>query len=252
MDAFLFFHHNKHKIARSDLISPQPRRADGSRGGVLNVRRTSDPTKQRRIRAYEVASRRGFTLIEVMIVMAIIAGILAVGAPRLFNTSAQMRSAVRRMAVMTREVRNLARLSNSTMRIAVSMNDEKGHSYWIEAAPGNVTLLTAEQERELEQMTSLRRDEEKPKNEFSMDTRILKSPERLPRGLYFENVEVSSRPEPVSSGAAFVHFFPQGLSEAAAIHLTDRNNRYWTITINPLTGRADVFERKVELKEIQQ
>mgnify|MGYP001486830162 FL=1 len=185
-----------------------------------------------------------------MLVIAIIAGILAIGAPRLFSSSSQMRTAVRRIAVMTREVRNLARLTNSTMRIVISMNDEKGHSYWIESAPGNAPILTEEQEKELERLSSFAR-EEKPKTRFEMDTRILKEPERLPRGLIFESVELASRSEIITSGAAFIHFFPQGLSEAAAIHLASGDNHHWTIAINPLTGRADVYERKVSLKEIQ-
>lgn len=185
-----------------------------------------------------------------MLVIAIIAGVLAIGAPRLFNSASQMRSTVRRIAVMTREVRNIARLSNSTMRIVISMNDEKGHSYWIESAPGNAPILTEEQEKELEQMTSFER-EQQPKTKFEMDTRILKEPERLPRGLKFESVEMASRSEAITSGAAFIHFFPQGLSEGAAIHLKGGEDMYWTIAINPLTGRADVFERKVPLKELQ-
>ena len=192
----------------------------------------------------------GFTLIEVMIVIAIIAGILAVGAPRLFDTSTQKRATVRRLGVITREVRNLARLTRSTMRIVISMNDEKGHSYWIESASGNVTILSAEQEKEREREIGLMREEEKPKSEFQMDSRILRKPETLPRGLFFESVELAARPEPVQGGVAFVHFFSQGLGDLAVIHLTDRKTQNWTVAINPLTGRADVYERKVSMKEL--
>ena len=182
--------------------------------------------------------------------MVILVAVLAIGAPMMFTTSSAMRGAIREMAVRTREIRNVGRLNGSTMRLVINMNDDKGHSYWVESAPGNVTLLSDEQRKELERMTSLQREDEAPKKEFEMDSRVMKKEQKLPRGMFFESVEYGNR-EPVVSGPAFIHFFPQGLSEASAIHLTDRKNLNWTITINPLTGRADVFERKITLKELE-
>jgi prepilin-type N-terminal cleavage/methylation domain-containing protein len=191
----------------------------------------------------------GFTLIEIMIVIAIMAGLIVAGST-VFSSASQKRSAIRKLAVMTRDLRSSARLNNSTTRIAISMDDEKGHSYWVESAPGNVTLLSAEQQKELDDMTSLRREEEKPKTEFEADTRVLKKAQDLPNGLYFDSVEMSTR-EPQTSGVVYVHFFPQGLAEDAVIHLSDRKTLNWTIAINPLTGRADVYERKIPFKELR-
>jgi general secretion pathway protein H len=189
-------------------------------------------------------------MIEIMVVMGILAAVMAVGAGHLYRSSDAMRAQIRKFAIMTREVRNIARLTNSTMRIAIKMDDEKGHQYWVESASGNVTLLSAEKQKELEQMTELAREDEKPKNEFSQDSRVLKKPENLPRGLFFEDVEITGQDQPTKSGTAYIHFFPQGLTQEAAIHLTDRKTLNWTLTINPLTGRADVYERKLTLKEL--
>jgi len=187
---------------------------------------------------------------EVMIVMVILVAVLAVGAPMMFSTQTAMRGAIRELAVRTREIRNVGRLYGSTMRLVISINDEKGHSYWVESAPGTVTMLSEEQKKELEKMTSVQREDEAPKKEFDMDSRVMKKPQKLPRGLFFESVEYPNR-EPISTEAAYIHFFPQGVSEAAAIHFTDRKKLQWTLTINPLTGRADVFERHVTLKELE-
>lgn len=191
----------------------------------------------------------GFTLVEIMIVMAILVAILAIGGSSLFKSSTAMRTFIREMAIRTREIRNVARLTNSTLRIAIDMNDEKGHSYWIESAPGTTTLLSADQMKELSRLTESQRQDEQPQKEFDMDSRVMKKPQKLPRGLFFESVEYATR-DPITHGLAYVHFFPQGLSEDVALHLWDKKNLNWTITINPLTGRAQVYERKVTLKEL--
>jgi general secretion pathway protein H len=192
----------------------------------------------------------GFTLVEIMIVMIIVVAILSLGAGALFKSSTAMRTFIREMAIRTRELRNTARLTTSTMRIVINMNEEKGHSYWIESAPGTAQLMSEEQLKELARLTSSQREDETPKSDFEQDSRIMKKPLKPPRGLFFESVEYATK-EPITQGLAYIHFFPQGLAEDAAIHFTDKKNLNWTMTINPLTGRAQVYERKISLKELQ-
>lgn len=205
----------------------------------------------RKIRAGRAQSGvSGFTLVEIMIVMAILVAVIALGSSALFKSSTNMRTFIREMAIRTREIRNVARLTNSTMRIVISMNEEKGHSYWLESAPGVVTLMSEEQIKELSRLTESQREEKAPAKEFEIDSRIMRKAQKLPRGLAFESVEFATK-EPITQGLAYVHFFPQGLSEDVAIHLTDKVNLNWTITINPLTGRAQVYERKITLKELR-
>jgi general secretion pathway protein H len=192
----------------------------------------------------------GFTLIEVMMVMVILVAVMSVGAPMLFTTQSAMRSAVRELATRTREIRNIGRLYGSTMRLVINMDDEKGHSYWVESATGSVTLMSDEQKKEFEKMTSVQREKEAPKKEFEMDSRVMKKPQKLPKGFFFESVEFAGR-ETKTTGQAMIHFFPAGISENVAIHFTDRKRFEWTIAINPLTGRADVYERKLTLKDLE-
>lgn len=222
-----------------------------STGIVSPARRRSANERRAGFSAHVSRSDQGFTLIEIMVVIGIIAAVVAIGAPKLFNTTNQMRSTVRKMAIMTRDIRNIARLYNSTARLVIVMNDKEGHSYVVESAPGNATLLSEDQQKELDSMTSSQREDEKPKSEFSVEGRVTKESVSLPRGLFFESVEYGNRKELVTSGTAFVHFFPQGLAEEAAIHLTNRKTLNWTVTVNPLTGRAEVFERKVMLKDLK-
>jgi type II secretory pathway pseudopilin PulG len=186
-----------------------------------------------------------------MIVLAIIVGVLTIAAPKLFSTSTQMRSAIRKIATITREVRNNARMYNMTTRLVIEMKKEGAHSFWVESSNNEVTLLTEEQEKELERLTSIQREGEKPKTSFTPETRVLRNPVTLPRGLFFESVELSTRERAATEGKAYIHFFAKGYSEDAAIHVTDRKTLNWTIVVNPLTGRADVFERNISLKDLR-
>jgi general secretion pathway protein H len=194
-------------------------------------------------------SAKGFTLIEILIVMAIIAAALALGGGKLMDKTGNYRSHVRNIATLVRSIRNNARLFNSTCRLELTLDDEKGHSYDVECASGNTLLLTEEQEVEQERLSSLQR--EKKKSRFSREPRVLKKIADLPKGLFFGPIEFADRSKPVVAGHASIYFFPQGLVQEAAIHLTDRKNLNWTIALNPLTGRTDVLERNVSLKDLR-
>ncbi|MCM2280629.1 MAG: type II secretion system GspH family protein [Bdellovibrionaceae bacterium] len=194
----------------------------------------------------------GFTLIEVMVVMAIIGGILVVLAPRLVDKKSKMKDAVRELTTLTREIHNAARLFNSTYRLVVRMDDKKGHTYTVESTPGNATVLSEEQEEELDKGLSTDQDKAQSKNEFSEDPRVLKKAVQLPSGFYIGEIEYGNRSEPMTEGVAYIHFFPQGLTEEAVIHLTDRKTLNWTIALHPITGRANLFERRVTLRELRE
>ncbi len=185
-----------------------------------------------------------------MVVIAIIAGVLAFGGQRLFSSSASMRASVRQLAVSTREIRNVARLYNTTQRLVISANEKERHSYWVESAPGDVTLMSREQQEEFDKLTSVQQEDKAPKSEWTTDGRVIKSPVELPKGLFFGEIEYSDKERLSEDGIHHVHFFPQGLSDQVAIHLTDKKTLNWTITIHPLTGRADVYEKKISLQEL--
>lgn len=195
-------------------------------------------------------SQKGFTLIEIMVVILIVAGVLAVGGTRLFNPNENRRSQIRKLAIQTKELRTAARLQNATYRIVFEMDDEKGHRYWVESAAGQALQLSEEQEEELEKLTEIQREEAlKGRSKFVRDTKYREI--ALNGGLLIEAVEINGRKEEFTQGRAYVHFFPQGLSDEAIIRLGDRKNQRWSIVIHPLTGAAEVFNRATTLKELK-
>ncbi len=195
--------------------------------------------------------RAGFTLIEIMVVLAIIGTVLVTVAPRLVDKKSDMKQAVRQLAGLTREIHNAARLYNATFRLVIRMQEGKVHSYEVESAPGNVTLLSEEQEEDLEDASSEAKEKEVKRRGFSADARVLKAAKELPKGFYFGIVEYGNRKEAIGSGVAYIHFFPQGLTDEAVIQLTDKKKLNWTIALHPITGHANIYEKKISIQELR-
>lgn len=193
-------------------------------------------------------SRSGFTLIEVMLVIGIMAVLVAFGLPRMIKKEGNIKDVARKFMVMGKEVRNKAKLFQSTYRLVIRMNGEE-HTYWVEKAPGSQLLASEDEKEKLEKMKS---ENPEYKDPFQIDKTILKEPTPLPRGIYFGQVENSSSPEPTNDGDAYIHFFPEGNMERSAIQLTNRKNTTWTLVFNPITGHAEIFEEAKTIKEALQ
>lgn len=192
-----------------------------------------------------MSSQRGFTLIEIMIVLAIMAALITVGAPRLLkNNEGNIKAVARNFIVLSKELRNKARLTNSTYRLAISMEADEP-KYWVERANGPQPVDPESYEKEKET------GEDAPPPLFQIDKSLLKKEKELPGGLRFASVETVNMKSPMTSGIAYIHFFPEGFVEASAVQITNGNNLTWTLVFNPLTGQADIIEKASSLKDVQ-
>ena len=54
----------------------------------------------------------------------------------------------------------------------------------------------------------------------------------------------------VTEGMAYIHFFPQGLIETAALQIADPKGNVFTLVYNPLTGKADIITEARDLKDL--
>lgn len=195
---------------------------------------------------------RGFTLIEVMIVLAIFGAVIAIGVPRLTRTDSNIRSVARQLTVLIKETRNHARMKNRTFRIVFEVGKVKGN-YWVESTSKSIRLkdprLTEAEDDKKED------DEEdkdaKPVGLFEEDKSFLKEKKELPGKLKFISVETQGLEEPITEGKAYLHFFPEGLVESAAIQMGDGAKLTWTLVPNPMTGKTDIVQKELTLKDIE-
>lgn len=193
-------------------------------------------------------NKRGFTLIEVMIVIAIIAGLIVIGAPKLLKKETKVKTVTRQMTVLVKEIRNHAKLFNSTYRLVIRI-EQGQETYWVEKASGPSLIDPEKLKEEYDNKGKKEKDEDAPPPLFQIDKKILKKERELPSNLHFAQVETINMSQPVTSGIAYIHFFPQGLMEASAIQITDKKVT-WTLVFNPLTGQADIVEKAVNLKDL--
>lgn len=206
--------------------------------------------------------QRGFSMMEIMIVMVIIGLFITIGARNFKNSSNEMKSSVRRFTTLAKKLRQRARIDNKTYRLVFDfpIDSRKMQSYWVESTDKQALLLSIE---EREKMSKEAADDYEPPegNEdlpppdpqgFVADSKVLKNaPEILPRGLYFESIELDGEEvEKIKDGRVYIYFFPQGRVQTSAIHLTDRANKHWTISIEGISGRVQLYPEYRGLAEL--
>ena len=194
-------------------------------------------------------NQNGFTLIEIMVVVAIIAFVAVMAVPRLGKTlGTQLSTSTRNMVILSKELHHFARLRNKTYRMVIGFGDlTHKASVWVESASEEVLLAPADATPTPEPRNG---DKTPQKGTFGKDGEVLHKPIEFPDGVNFEDVQYDSKAKPITQGAAYIHYFPEGLVQQTVIHLGDGKNIHWTLIINPLTGYTDILKERREYKDI--
>lgn len=194
-------------------------------------------------------SQKGFSLLEIAVVLVIIGSIIALAAPLLLDRKADTRKVLRDFIIAGRDLKSRAKLGNVTYRIAVDFN-EKEQSWWVEKSSKPILLDKAEMERQQKASSTNSSDEAPPPPTFQADTSIFKKKQALPDGYKFKQIESGTLDTIVTEGMGYIHFFPQGLIETSALQIEDPKSNVWTVVYNPLTGKADVIPEAKSLKDL--
>lgn len=199
-----------------------------------------------------VKKNKGFSLIEILVVLGIMGAVLTLGLSRVKRNDNNIKSVVRRMMVLAKEIRNKARLSSSTYRIVFQLSDQDP-SYWVESSLGR-HLRESEEERKKRERDEQNQSKDSKKSGggggFSRDDRFGKKPKVLPSGLFFASVEIAGTSEITTSGTEFIYFSPDGFVEPGIVQITDKKKITWSLVFNPLTGQVDILPEAKALKDI--
>ena len=209
------------------------------------------------LKAVRMNNSKGFSLIEIIVVITIIGGILALAIPRLNFKQQNTKSVIRDLTIAVREIRNRAKLSSTSYRLAIQLTAKDGapehQKYWVEKSSKTTMIDKAQLEAEREEGKSNFRkneDEKPPPKAFNRDNVLGKKDRELPDGYKFKLVESGSQEFTYLEGTAYIHFFPQGFIEPSLIQIEDPKKQIWTLVFNPITGQADVIDEAKTLKDI--
>jgi prepilin-type N-terminal cleavage/methylation domain-containing protein len=222
-------------------------------------------------------ARRGMTLIEVMVTVAIVLLILAVGIPSIAGLMAlQQRGAVYELATTFAYLRDEATLRNVTFRIAFNLDRS---TYEIEAGTPDATIFSTEEERveweqELEDRLNAYTEREIAEGvanelmdqtgrfqgleDVTLDTKV-----ELPGGSRYGWVWTPQHEDPVAPAEflaedpeddtiVYAHIFPNGQLEPVVVRIVDEDDEDegWTIIVEPLTGRIHLEDSVVEPEDL--
>lgn len=220
------------------------------------------------------AIRRGLTLIEIMVVIAVLALLVAVGVPTLSGVlDLQQQAAAEELGRTYNLLREEAGLRNVTFRVAYNLD---ANTWGVEV--GDPTAQTfsspdarekAEEDlrdemkrftkREIEEGAADELEEKSGRFQMLADPRFNK-PKELPSGIRFawvytpayapDGKKPSDEPpeDPADQSIAYTYVFPDGSSEHIVVRIVDEDDPEsgYTLEVEPLSGKAVVSDEVVD------
>lgn len=201
-----------------------------------------------------MSSARGFTLIEVGVVIFVMAALVGVAIPTLRSvTGVEAQGAVGKLASNIRASRGKAAVSGETCRLEFDLDDG---SYELQCAQGFVRAraersrggerIEQDEERDLKRLT----EQERAEREILKTASFAPSPslprQKLPGKLDFRAVWTAHQEEKYVKGKAYLYFYPSGMSERANVQLED-GDRAWSLHVSSLAAKVRVHADLVEL-----
>ena len=214
-----------------------------------------------------VQDARGFTLIEVMIAMALVALMVVAGIVGVRSLAkSDLRSTATRMAGAIRYLFDRASTTGRVHRLVLDFDAGK---YWAEVTD-DVFIVAAGRETEesrKKEAEKIAKEEEaqrladekdaffgnqipskylpKPfipkRAKFGAFREMAVKPITLRSSVMLADIYTPRLTEPLTEGKGYIYFFPMGMAEAAVIHLSDKKKEtFYTRVVHPLTGRVSV------------
>ncbi len=203
---------------------------------------------------------RGLTLIELLVVLTII-GLVSGGViyGMTGSTGARLRQGSTLLSSAIRTGYTRASATSKSVRLVMDF-DEK--AVWIEEADrpmlvqtsvsGGAEARTALEQAAQQESDSIVRGPRAPRPSFRPVEALKKK--KLPRDVDLRSVQTTHDEEPVTSGRAYLYFWPGGQTERAsiqiAIHGAPVDDSTNTVLVAPLTGKTNIKPGASALEKI--
>jgi len=199
-------------------------------------------------------NQKGMTLIEIMITMAIIGAMMALGAAVLFpGNDARAREEAVRLAGMIKYLYDESVVKHKYFRIAFNL-DEK--TYKVESSSESF-LVQMEGDDAAKKPPPAPGSKPAPEpsppagENFVEEADDSLTRERtFPQGIKFKDIQVMHAKDPQQSGIVYAYIFPNGWIEPMVINVSDDDEEvFYSLEINPLTGKAKIRNEYYQAKE---
>ena len=224
------------------------------------------------------AAARGMTLIEITVALAIAALLFSAVVYSVGSlTGSRAKEVTTELSGTVRALYDTAALTGKTCRLVFELPAEKDEDgavkYRAECAAAGITTAK-NRDDELRSAEKGKKDEKKEESRFKsyassddaptvqelmqrekqrVDDQAKYSsytseevPERALPGSVRISVWTKHQQRAVSSGVAYLYFFPQGYTERAQVAVRQGKN-VWTLLVSPLTGKVSVVADEVEI-----
>jgi len=196
--------------SQSSALGPEPY---NSSFNIHNSTFAEDGTASR-LTPHALRSSRGFTILEIIIVLFLLVGLLGIVLPRI-SLDENLGSVGRRMVGTVRSLQSLAMLAQKTVRLYVDL--DRG-VYWPVILDGN---------------------QEKVPIDPTWAT-----PLKLSETIRFSDILAGQGKK--ESGRVDLFFYPTGRIDPATMHLVDASNNVLAIAIEPVTGAIRMSDERIE------
>lgn len=160
------------------------------------------------------SSSRGFTMLEIMLVLFLIVGMLSLVIPRI-SIGDNLGSVARRWVGALKSFQEMAMMTQKTVRLYVDM--DRG-MYWPMVIDGK------EEKIPLDPTWAM--------------------PISLPETIRFADIQIGATRK--ESGRIEIFFYPNGRIDQATVHLTDVNNDIMGVFVEPVTSMIRLTDHRID------
>lgn len=171
---------------------------------------------------FPVLRQKGFTLIEVIIVVIIVTVLFAVSLPslRTVNDNNKLRSSLREMMTLMKYARSEAVFTGRTTEVFL---DTEKHQFWLD----------------------LRKPDEKGRYDSDKKKKQIERKRNLEQNVMFEAVNALDK-NIVKNKIIAVDFHPDGSASPALITLKNRRDTRYTIEVIKSTGQVEMVKADLD------